>query len=302
MKKVTRLFLGAIISVCLLTSCTAEDGINGADGKDGVNGLNGTNGTNASTTSQGKTYVFITGNITNAQAASQIAQEVGPNTTHISISNTTGLTTLDLSALTTVWEIFISYNLDLATVNLNGLKSINSLNLSNDNKLQSVSLNNLITSSYISLSSCPIITSVNLPQLKFGTLQLVWGLSSLSSLSAPLLTIGGVYITGTSLVSLDLPMLNTATGYLYLYSNKNLKTINLPNLELANYGISISDNALPSSEINKLLNIFNTKIIYTGVASKFISLQGQTPKAPPTGQGITDKNALVSKGFTVTTD
>jgi hypothetical protein len=294
MKKVTRLFLGAIISVCLLTSCTAEDGINGVDGKDGADGTNGANGTNSSTTSQGKTYVFITGNITNAQAATQIAQEVGPNTTHISISNTTGLTAIDLSTLTTVWEIFINYNLDLATVNLNGLKSINSLNLSNDNKLQSVSLNNLTTSSYISLSSCPI-TSLDIPQLKFGNLQ-IFGVTSLSSLSVPLLTIGGVYITGTSLVSLNLPMLDTANGNFFVSSNKHLTSISIPNLTSVNTSsyVYLSSNSLPSSEINKLLNSFNTKITMTGADSKSIYLQGQTPKAPPTGQGITDKNALVS--------
>jgi hypothetical protein len=48
-------------------------------------------------------------------------------------------------------------------------------------------------------------------------------------------------------------------------------------------------NALSSSEINKLLSNFNNKIKFIGADSKNIYLQGQTPKALPTGQGIIEK-------------
>ncbi|SER74735.1 hypothetical protein [Flavobacterium frigoris] len=331
-----KLILGSILALCVM-SCTAD----GIPGKDGINGTNGTNGT---ITGQGKTHVFITGNITNAQAAAQIAQEVGPLTTNISVRYSTGLTTLDLSALTSVWDIQIYDNADLTTINLNGLKNINTLSVGNENKLQSVSLNNLVSSNSISLGSCPLVTSFNLPQLRIGTVNLsgkssltslnlpllttggvtIWGSfltslnlpllttggvtisgsSFLTSLSAPLLTIGEVYIVDTSLVSLDLPMLKELNGWLQVFSNKKLTSIKIPNLTnvYANSSVGLSNNSLPSSEINKLLNSFNSRITFAAGFSKTIFLSGQTPNAPPTGQGIIDKNALIAKGFAVYND
>ncbi|CAM3108112.1 hypothetical protein [Flavobacterium frigoris] len=311
-----KLILGSILALCVM-SCTAD----GIPGKDGINGTNGTNGT---ITGQGKTHVFITGNITNAQAAAQIAQEVGPLTTNISVRYSTGLTTLDLSALTSVWDIQIYDNADLTTINLNGLKNINTLSVGNENKLQSVSLNNLVSSNSISLGSCPLVTSFNLPQLRIGTVNLsgkssltslnlpllttggvtISGSSFLTSLSAPLLTIGEVYIVDTSLVSLDLPMLKELNGWLQVFSNKKLTSIKIPNLTnvYANSSVGLSNNSLPSSEINKLLNSFNSRITFAAGFSKTIFLSGQTPNAPPTGQGIIDKNALIAKGFAVYND
>src|SRR6476620_11264390 len=46
--------------------------------------------------SKGFSTLYITGSITNAQAAAQIAAEAGPNTQKGIIENTTGLTTVDL--------------------------------------------------------------------------------------------------------------------------------------------------------------------------------------------------------------
>ena len=63
-----------------------------------------------STQSQGKTSIYLTGNITNAQAAAKIAAEFGPYTENIYIKNTTQLTSVDLSALVTISKIEISNN------------------------------------------------------------------------------------------------------------------------------------------------------------------------------------------------
>lgn len=48
----------------------------------------------------GKSTVYISGNITNAQAAQQIAQQVGPNTEKIIIIGTTGLNQINISGVT----------------------------------------------------------------------------------------------------------------------------------------------------------------------------------------------------------
>ncbi len=295
-----KIFLIAIL-LCTALSCT-EEGTPGKDGKDGTNGVdgkNGTDGTNAS--SQGKEFIIISGAVTNAQVADQLAKEIGPNTEHVNILNTTGLTTLDLSALTSGWEIFIGSNADLVSVNLNGLKKVNSVNMTFNPKLTTVGLDNLSIVSNLQVISCGL-TSLSLPQLQLGTI-LLSDLASLASFSAPLFTMGGCSINSTALTSINLPALKAVNNYLMIYSNKKLTSISFPNVVTMNIltYVYMIDNALPSTEINKLLSTFNTKVSFTG-STKAIYLQGQTPKAPPTGIGITDKNQLIAKGFTVTTD
>jgi hypothetical protein len=51
--------------------------------------------------------------------------------------------------------------------------------------------------------------------------------------------------------------------------------------------------------VNSLLNKFLTVLPVSG---KNISLSGQNPPAPPTGQGIIDKQTLINSGNFVTTD
>ncbi|MCW2119981.1 hypothetical protein [Flavobacterium sp. 7A] len=74
-----KIILGIAVLFCVL-SCTQE-GVAGKDGVNGTDGTSGTNGANRTITSLGKTHIFITGNLTNQQAAAQIAQEAGTNTT-----------------------------------------------------------------------------------------------------------------------------------------------------------------------------------------------------------------------------
>ena len=65
--------------------------------------------------------------------------------------------------------------------------------------------------------------------------------------------------------------------------------------------LNLSDNALTASSVNAIL------AACVGQAGDFfdgatLNLSGQTPPAPPTGQGLTDKATLISAGWTVTTD
>lgn len=140
-----------------------------------------------SSQNKGKTSIVITGNITNAQAAAQIAAEFGPYTENVYIRNTSELTAVDLSMITSLVDLRITNNSALTSINLSNLKS---------------------------------------------------------------------------LMAVD---------------------------------IYLSKNAFPSSQINALLNKFLT-IIPLGTYI-FIGLEGQTPPAPPTGQGIIDKANLEAAGF-----
>jgi hypothetical protein len=109
-----------------------------------------------------------------------------------------------------------------------------------------------------------------------------------------------IYVENTTaLTTVDL---SAVTNLLEIYVNNNpaLSSINLASLNFVYWDIHLEGNAFPSSQINSLLHKFLT--LSTGGKIKYIVLNGQTPPAPPTGQGIIDKAALISAGWSVTTD
>ncbi len=70
-----------------------------------------------SSQNKGKTSIVITGNITNAQAAAQIAAEFGPYTENVYIRNTSELTAVDLSMITSLVDLRITNNSALTSIN-----------------------------------------------------------------------------------------------------------------------------------------------------------------------------------------
>jgi hypothetical protein len=188
-----------------------------------------------SSQSQGKTSIYLTGNITNAQAAAKIASELGPNTENIYILNTTQLTTVDLSLIQTASRISIKNNTSLLNINLNGLTTIiDDFDIVNNQNLTTVNLN---------------------------------GLKSIFS------------------------------KQLYIGFNVSLTNLSFPMLEYCE-DIYLGYNAINSSSVNSILNKFLTVLPLEG---KRIFL-GQNPPAPPTGQGIIDKQSLIDSGNSVYTD
>ena len=165
-----------------------------------------------SSQSQGKPSIYLTGDITNAEAAARIASQLGPVTENIYIQNTTQLTTVDLSAMEYAADISIGDNNVLTSINLSGLKE--------------------------------------------------------------------------------------CYRDLRIYSNPLLTTISFPALTYSRY-IGLYGNALSIATINTLLNKMLSVLPSTG---KDIYLSGQTPPAPPTGQGLIDKQTLIDAGNTVYTD
>jgi hypothetical protein len=165
-----------------------------------------------SSQSQGKPSIYLTGDITNAEAAARIASQLGPVTENIYIQNTTQLTTVDLSAMEYAADISIGDNNVLTSINLSGLKDC-----------------------YrdLRISSNPLLTTISFPALTY------------------------------------------------------CRNIGL-------YG-----NALSIATINVLLNKMLSVLPSTG---KYIDLSGQTPPAPPSGQGLIDKQTLIAAGNVVFTD
>lgn len=205
----------------------------------------------------GRSTIYITGNITNAQAAQQIAQQAGPNTDFIIIRNTTGLTEINISGLTDILSIRIMNNTNLQSVVFNDLTEViyGKVYFTDNNALENVSFPNLlkIASDGFSIHNC----------------------NNLNTLNLPLLQEGNINITDSQLATISLPSLVRCES-LYLESN-----------------------SLSSSTVNSLLNQFLNILPSSG---KNLGLAGQTPSAPPTGQGLIDKQTLIDNGNNVSTD
>ena len=187
-----------------------------------------------SSQSQGKPSIYLTGDITNAEAAARIASQLGPVTENIYIQNTTQLTTVDLSAMEYAADINIEYNNVLTSINLSGLKDCYS---------------------DLEIYSNPLLTTVSFPAL-------------------------------------------TNSTYIYIYNNPLLTTVSFPDLT-NNRSFGLGSNALSIATINSLLNKMLSVLPSTG---KYIDLLGQNPPAPPTGQGLIDKQTLIDSGNQVITD
>jgi len=338
--------------------------------------------------SQGKTSIYLTGNITDAQAAAKITAELGPYTENIYIRNTTQLTTVDLSALVTISNITIANNSNLANINLSNLSSIEDEFYFRDNaSLSSLSFPALLNCSDFQMNPGGAFTSLNLPVLSyinsFSISEWTGTNSNLTSLNFPAVqTIGGSFnLSGlNSLTTLTFPMLSTLNGSISIQPAYN-GTINITNLSFPaltsctgfyhnsmpssnnsytqgyisiinnaqasinlsslascnsisisgatslnlsslascsdisinstsitslsfpsltnNSNINLSGNALTSNSVNSILNKFLTVLPASG---KNINLEGQTPPAPPTGQGLVDKQTLITAGNQVVTD
>lgn len=211
---------------------------------------------------KGKTSIVITGDITDAQAATKIAAELGPYTENIYVTATTNLTVLDLSAVKNIINLNVRDNLKLASINLNQLAEVyDDLEFNNNGKLGTIVF----------------------PALKFvgGYDTQIQGNTVLTSISCPLLSkVNAIFFShNAALSNIDLPSLSS------VYNQQA--------------SLNFDNNALPSSQVNLILSrILNI----SPAAGKYIQLQGQTPPAPPTGQGLIDKATLISRGNDVASD
>ncbi|CAM3527476.1 hypothetical protein [Flavobacterium chungbukense] len=179
-------------------------------------------------------------------------------------------------------NIYIMGTTNLTTVDLSMVKKIIDLNVSDNLNLTTVNFSNL---------------SEIYKDLK------IMGNEKLGSVSFPALKIsysGDTNISrNSSLTSISFPLL-TKSIELYFTNNPVLTSIDVPLLTFVNNneGVTFRNNALSSTQINLILSRLK-KLTSKG---NYIQLDGQTPAAPPTGQGIADKAFLVNRGDILTTD
>ena len=102
-----------------------------------------------------------------------------------------------------------------------------------------------------------------------------------------------------NLTNVNLSNLKGLYGNCVIRSNPFLKTIDFSSLTSIESDFSLRNNSLTIAFINAILNRLVT---ITPATEKYIELSGQNPPAPPTGQGIIDKQTLVTAGNSVFTD
>ena len=152
----------------------------------------------------GKSTIYLTDDITDAEAAAQIDEEAGANTENIVIDGTTLLTTVDLSKIKSLLSIIIANNQALTSINFSNLKKI----------YKDVAIYNNAS-----------LTALNFPSLEKSTS-------------------GNFAInTNNALTNIQFPLLNYMLA-ITIESNQALSTINFDSLIRSNSGITINNNNL----------------------------------------------------------
>lgn len=254
----------------------------------------------------GRTTIYLSGNITNAQAAQQIAQQVGPNTEKIIISRTTGLTQINISGVTNLISFEVSGNASLQSVIVNDLTEVGFIKFSDNPSLEAVSFPNLLkiygiadgsySSNSFVIGDSPNLNFLNLPLLQEINKDLHIFYGNFTQLLLPNLTKGDISVSSN--INLNQVNLNSFQEGKINITGSQLVTISLPSLVRCQ-SLNLEDSSLSSSTVNSLLNQFLNILPSSG---KYLNLSFQTPSAPPTGQGLIDKQTLIDNGNNVSTD
>jgi hypothetical protein len=229
----------------------------------------------------GKTYVYLTGEITDTEAAAIIANSVGPNTQYIRVFNTTNLTTLNLPGCTDLVNIQVTNNTALTSVTVPNCTNIfEELYINSNQALTTVSfpalnfafgaiqiesnqnINNINLSNLSHIYSRTIITDCQITSLNLNKLttihdlgELIINNSLLNTISLDSLTYmkGNFEITGSpNLISLNLNSLIAVTGTFRIAYLANLANISFNNLQ------TLGNNYNPQSQFEIIGNALST--------------------------------------------
>jgi hypothetical protein len=250
--------------------------------------------------SGGKTYIEIFGDVTNAEADSILTADLGPNTQFVYITNTTQLTTVDLTGVNSLMELKIVDNQALTSVNAATLTRCSQLfEIDNNASLTSISLNNVNYFGRIIIEDNNALSGLNLPSLvKSGSISFSNNVV-LASLSAPILAkTNELYLSSNGLTSVNLSALNTINGTLNISGNNLLTSLNLSSVTsiISNnmYAVTIGENnALSNLNLNGLTNLASYININNNSSLATASFNGLANAADIVFQG----NGLTSLSF-----
>ena len=225
----------------------------------------------------------------------------------IEISNNAILSSISFPALITAQNISFSQNAALGSVSFPVLTTA-TVGFSQNAALTSVSFPVLTTSGGISFYINSALSTISFPVLTALTGSIyLYNNASLNSFSAnQLTTVQQFSVNDNPLLSgFVFPALTAITGNNNMVSSSiNTTAISVnPFPALTTFGgqyLSMTNNKLTSVAVNSILaRLVGISPTLTG---KEFSLGSQTPSAPPTGAGLTNKQTLINNGNMVWTD
>jgi hypothetical protein len=245
-------------------------------------------------------------NINNNKSCASLSFPVLTDATDISVAFDSTLASVTFPALSSVTNgITIEKNTMIVSLSLPVLASAKSIYITDEKTLTTLSVPLLSNASgALSIQYCRDITAINLPALTaVGGLN-VFSNNSLLSLSSPLLaTAGNInFFSNLPCTSLSFPALTSlGVGQLNIAGCPNLASLSFPSLTSAQSNVFyLNYNKFNSSQVNALLAKFVS--LTPAIIQREFYFDHQTPVAPPTGQGITDKATLILNSNTVYTD
>jgi hypothetical protein len=130
--------------------------------------------------------------------------------------------------------------------------------------------------------------------------------SGLTSMALPnLIDCRNLYFIGNAqLTSVNFSNVQTFSGNIMIINNPALTTVVFPAVIAMGEGyyhleVQCQNNALTSETVNDILHKLLTFTFATG---NYYQMNNQNPPAPPTGQGLVDRQTLVMAPNTVITD
>ena len=251
-------------------------------------------------------------------------------TATVGFSQNAALTSVSCPVLTTSGGISFYINAALTSVSFPVLTTAGSVVISQSAALTSVSFPVLTTSKGISFENNLALSNVSFPVLTMSGGISFYINSALSTISFPVLTAltGSIYLyNNASLNSFSANQLTTVqqfsvndnpllSGFVFpaltaITGNNNMVSSSInttaisvnPFPALTSFGgqyLSMTNNKLTSVAVNSILaRLIGISPTLTG---KEFSLGSQTPSAPPTGAGLTNKQTLINNGNMVWTD
>lgn len=224
--------------------------------------------------------------VTNEAAITIIKEGIEKGMTNLYVSNTTNLTNLDLTLLSTIDTLEIMNNVGLNTIKLPNLEMVNELTVRSNDLLSTVDLPNVTEAGTLSFNSNSLLESIilpslvtvnndfavfgsdNLTEITFNELTQVKGLISITnclsiaSISTPNLTeVDEMRIsTNENLINIELDKLAIFNERLSISSNENLETVSLPKLTESKVSMSIGGNPnLTSINLPVLTSVATTR-------------------------------------------
>lgn len=195
----------------------------------------------------GKGYLILNGDITDAEAAARIQKELGPATQFVWIINTTQLENVIIPGITELLELRMENNSMLQNISIPRLKEVYDVTrIENNQRLQEFhvpSLSKVYNFEFRNNNNC---TSIQLPRLNStGNEFLVSSNDRLKELLLPGLkfTIGDFVVAENEVLpAVKLPGISSFGGGLSINLNQGLQSIELPDLKRAEGGLNITGN------------------------------------------------------------